>query len=133
MNDRLSPFELGTADDSALPSVDRVASWGGASSQPALPTAAAIDPAIWRSDDCPAWQAAIIRLVRPVGVAFMFGMLTVSAVLFALLEGPLPGVGARMAGTMAAYFEAIPDIYYWSLIAMYGAYTAARSYQETRK
>lgn len=83
----------------------------------------------WRHDGCPPWQAAIIRLVRPVGVALMFLMLTLAGLLFAIVEGVAPGAGVRMAAAMAGYFGAIPTEFYVTLGVMYGAYTFARTVQ----
>lgn len=66
-------------------------------------------------------------MVRPGGVALMFLVITILPLIFALIELGLDGVGSKLAGVLAAYFKAVPDIYYNTLQVMFLAYVAGKS------
>jgi hypothetical protein len=74
----------------------------------------------WETRGAPPWQAAIIRLARPVllwvlGVVVMgWGVVFVGAI-----EAIFPGVGIRMAAAMAALLRAYPDGLYYLIGAIF--------------
>ena len=79
------------------------------------------------SVNIPQWIINLTALVRPGGVALMFLLITVFPIIFALFEIGIEGVGNRMAGTIAGYFQAIPEIFYDTLQIMFMAYVLGKS------
>lgn len=74
----------------------------------------------WETRGAPGWQAALIRLARPMllwmlGVVVMgVGVLTVG-----IVEALSPGSGVRMAKAMAFLLQAYPDGLYYLIGAIF--------------
>jgi hypothetical protein len=75
----------------------------------------------------PKWLSVLTDMVRPGGVALMFLFITILPLLFAIIELGIEGAGTKLAGVLAAYFKAVPDIYYNTLQIMFGVYVAGKS------
>jgi hypothetical protein len=75
----------------------------------------------------PKWLSVLTDMVRPGGVALMFLFLTVLPLIFSILELGFEGTGTKLAGVLAAYFKAVPDIYYTTLQVMFVGYVAGKS------
>ena len=75
----------------------------------------------------PKWLSVLTDMVRPGGVALMFLFLTVLPLILSVLELGIDGTGAKIAGVLAAYFKAVPDIYYTTLQVMFVGYVAGKS------
>jgi hypothetical protein len=75
----------------------------------------------------PKWLSTFTDAVRPGGVALMFLFITVLPLLFAIIELGIEGAGVKLAGVLASYFKAVPDIYYNTLQIMFTVYVAGKS------
>jgi hypothetical protein len=78
-------------------------------------------------DSRPRWLQVFSETVRPGGVALMFFFLTILPLIFAIIELGIEGAGTKLAGVLAAYFKAVPDVYYTTLQVLFVAYVAGKS------
>lgn len=75
----------------------------------------------------PKWLYTFTDFVRPGGIALMFFFITILPLIFAFAELGVKGVGTKLAGVLAGYFQAIPDIYYTTIQVLFVGYAAAKS------
>jgi hypothetical protein len=75
----------------------------------------------------PRWIQIMTDVVRPGGVLMMFFIISVLPLIFSILEIGIKGVGTQLAGVMAGYYDAIPDIFYTTLQVMFVGYVAGKS------
>jgi hypothetical protein len=80
----------------------------------------------WDANGVPGWQAAIIRLGRPVTLwtlgPFVMGSGTM---LVGFVEAFFPGRGIAMATAMAALLRAYPTQLYWLVAFLFGGQALA--------
>ena len=74
----------------------------------------------WETRGAPPWQAAVIRLARPL-LLWMLGVVVMGwgVVIVGAVEAIRPGVGIRMASAMAALLRAYPDGLYYLIGAIF--------------
>lgn len=74
----------------------------------------------WETKGAPPWQAALIRLARPM-LLWMLGVVVMGwgVVIVGAVEAWWPGVGLRMASAMAALLRAYPDGLYYLIGAIF--------------
>ena len=75
----------------------------------------------------PKWMCIFTDLVRPGGVALMFCFITILPLIFAMLELGFHDTGTRLAGVLAGYFKAIPDVYYTTIQVLFLGFVAGKS------
>jgi hypothetical protein len=75
----------------------------------------------------PRWLSVFTDIVRPGGIALMFCFITVLPLVFAIIELGVKGAGARLAGVLAGYFQAVPDTYYSTIQVLFVAFVAGKS------
>lgn len=87
----------------------------------------------WETRGIPAWQAAIIRLARPLLLWLLGGVVMgAGVVIVGVVEAFRPGVGLRMATAMAALLRAYPAELYLLVAAMFGGQAALSFIQKRR-
>jgi hypothetical protein len=75
----------------------------------------------------PKWINMFSDLVRPVGVSLMFFFITILPLICALLELGIRGTGSVLAGVLAGYFKAIPDVFYTTIQVLFLGFVAGKS------
>ncbi|PZR83587.1 MAG: hypothetical protein DI537_34640 [Stutzerimonas stutzeri] len=84
------------------------------------------DTDVWTTRGVPDWQAAIIRLSRPILMLVLgVGVMGVGTALVGLAEALDAGAGVRMAKAMADILKAYPDALYWLIAFMFGGQALA--------
>ncbi|CAN5333576.1 hypothetical protein BH10PSE12_BH10PSE12_02560 [soil metagenome] len=78
------------------------------------------DSGAWDIRGAPSWQAAIIRLARPM-LLWMLGVVVMGfgVVIVGTVEAVFPGAGLRMATAMAALLRAYPTELYILLATVF--------------
>lgn len=70
--------------------------------------------------------ATLREFIRPLVVATMLTMLLGGAVASGIMEAIRPGMGVNFTVGVAGWFQAIPEIYYQTFMALGLGYIAAR-------
>lgn len=84
------------------------------------------DTDVWTTRGVPDWQAAIIRLSRPILMLVLgIGLMGVGTAIVGLVEAIWPGAGLRMAKAMATLLLAYPQPLYWLVAFMFGGQALA--------
>lgn len=87
----------------------------------------------WNTHGVPEWQAALIRLARPV-LLWALGVITMGmgAVAVGVVEAASPGAGIRMAAAMAALLRAYPLELYILVGVLFGGQAVVGAIQLIR-
>lgn len=80
----------------------------------------------WNTAGVPPWQAAIIRLGRPLLLwSLGTGLMAGGTILVGIIEAIWPGKGLAMAAAMAGILKAYPVQLYWLIAFLFGSQALA--------
>lgn len=81
---------------------------------------------LWDTDGVPGWQAALIRLARPMMLWVLgIGLMGVGTAFVGVVEAIWPTRGVDMAKAMATLLLAYPQPLYWLVAFIFGGTTLA--------
>ena len=81
---------------------------------------------LWDTDGVPSWQAALIRLARPMMLWVLgIGLMGVGTAIVGVVEAIWPTRGVDMAKAMATLLLAYPQPLYWLVAFIFGGTTLA--------